>query len=529
MATTEPPAPPADARRWAALIFIGLAQLMIILDMTVVTVALPSLQRDLGFSDGDRQWIITAYTLAFGSLLLLGGRIADYTGRKRTFLIGLAGFAGASALGGAADSFGMLLCARALQGAFGALLGPSALSLLTVTFTRPKDRARAFGAWGAITAVGGAVGLLAGGALTEYLDWRWCLYINIPIALVAAVGGQALLSESRSAGRARFDVPGVLLVTGGLVAVVYGTGRAESDGWDSAPVAALLAGGAALLVVFALVERRVAAPMLPPRLVADRTRGGAYLGVGLATVGMFGAFLFMTYYLQTVKDYSPVKTGVAFLPMTLVVLVSAGGFASKLLPRVPPRTLIVPGLLMIAAGMLWLRTMETDTSYAGGVLVAELILGWGAGMVMPVAFDYATHGADERDAGIASASVNTAQQVSSSIGTALLNTLAAGTTADRLAEHAERGGDPGDPAAVKEAALDGFVTAGTWAAGGLVAGAVVVAVLMNTPRPAQRDNAAGDAADGGKDGGKDTAADGGADDGGPGDVPDAGAAAASRT
>ncbi|TDC80534.1 MFS transporter [Actinomadura sp. 7K507] len=480
MATTKAQDPAADSRRWAALFFIGLAQLMIVLDGTVVNIALPSLQRDLGISDGDRQWIITGYTLAFGSLLLLGGRIADYTGRKRTFLIGLLGFAGASALGGAAADFEMLLIARALQGGFAALLGPSALSLLTVTFTQPKERAKAFGIWGAITAVGGAIGLLAGGALTDYLDWRWCLYVSVPIALTAAVGGYAMLAESQNGGRARFDIPGVLLVTAGLVAIVYGTSQAESDGWGSAKVIGLLAGGAVLLAAFAFVEGRVPQPMLPPRLIASRTRGGAYLSAGLAMVGMFGAFLFMTYYLQVVKGYSPIRTGVAFLPMTVAVLVSAGGLATRLLPKLPPRMLIVPGMLLIAFGMLWLRTMEIGTAYVEGVLVSELLLGLGAGVIMPVAFNYATHGVDQRDAGIASASVNTAQQISSSLGTALINTIATSATADYLAAHASQGGSP---AFAKKAMLEGFVTAGTWTAGILLAGAVIVAVLMNTSRP----------------------------------------------
>ncbi|REE97602.1 EmrB/QacA subfamily drug resistance transporter [Thermomonospora umbrina] len=480
MATTQVRAPAVASRRWAALFFMGLAQLMIVLDGTVVNIALPSLQRDLGISDGDRQWIITAYTLAFGGLLLLGGRIADYTGRKRAFLIGLIGFAGASALGGAANDLETLLSARALQGAFAALLGPSALSLLTVTFTQPKERAKAFGIWGAITAVGGAIGLLAGGALTDYLDWRWCLYISVPIALIAVAGGYVLLTESRNEGGARFDVPGVLLVTGGLVAIVYATSRAESDGWGSTRVIGLLAGGAVLLAVFALVESRVAQPLLPPRLIADRTRGGAYLSVGLAMLGMFGAFLFMTYYLQVVKGYSPIRTGVAFLPMTVAVLMSAGGLATRLLPKVAPRMLIMPGLVLIASGMLWLRTMETDTGYVEGVLVSGLLLGFGAGMIMPVAFNYATHGVDRRDAGVASASVNTAQQISSSIGTALLNTIAIGATADYVASHASQGASP---AFAKTAMLEGFVAAGTWAAGILLAGALIVAILMNTPRP----------------------------------------------
>ncbi|MFI0351803.1 MFS transporter [Actinomadura sp. 9N407] len=477
MATTKAQAPAVSSRRWAALFFIGLAQLTIVLDGTVVNIALPSLQQDLMISDGDRQWIITAYTLAFGSLLLLGGRIADHTGRKRTFQIGLLGFAAASALGGAAGNFELLLTARALQGGFAALLGPSALSLLTVTFTEPKERAKAFGIWGAITAAGGAIGLLAGGALTDYLDWRWCLYISVPIAAIAAIGGHLVLTESRREGRARFDIPGVLLVTGGLVAIVYATGRAESGGWDSVEVIGLLAAGVVLLAAFAVVESRVPQPLLPPRLVADRTRGGAYLSVGLAMLAMFGAFLFMTYYMQVVKGYSPIRTGVAFLPMTVAVLISAGGLTARLLPKLPPRMLIVPGLLLIVFGMLWLRTMETDTAYVEGVLVSELLLGLGAGMIMPVAFNYATHGVDPGDAGIASATVNTAQQISSSIGTALLNTIATSATAAYIASHGT------SPAIAREAMLEGFVTAGTWAAGILLAGALVVVVLMNTPRP----------------------------------------------
>jgi EmrB/QacA subfamily drug resistance transporter len=484
MVDTKAPPPAAFPRRWGALGFIALAQLMIVLDGTVVNIALPSIQRDLGISDGDRQWVITAYTLAFGGLLLLGGRIADHVGRKRTFLVALLGFTTASALGGAASGFEMLLVARALQGAFGALLGPSALSLLTVMFTEAGERAKAFGAWGAVSAAGGAVGLLAGGALTDYLDWRWCLYINIPIALAAGIGGFMLLAESKREGRARFDIPGVVLVTGGLVAIVYGAGRAESDGWGSATVTGLLAAGAVLLAAFFLVERRVPQPLLPPRVIADRTRGAAYLAVGLAGAGMFGAFLFMTYYLQVVKGYSPIRTGVAFLPMVLTVLVSAGGISARLLPKVPPRALIVPGMLISACAMLWMLTLDPGTGYAQGVLVTGLLFGFGAGMILPVAMNYATRGVDQSDAGVASATVNASQQVGSSIGIALLNTIATSATADYLAAHGR------NPAVAKQALVEGFGTGSAWAAGILVAGALIVAVLMNTPRPEDQSVAA---------------------------------------
>ncbi|MBO2454372.1 MFS transporter [Actinomadura barringtoniae] len=473
----EAQAPAASSRRWVALFFIGLAQLMLILDATVVNIALPSIQRDLGISDADRQWVITAYSLAFGSLLLLGGRIADSVGRKRTFLIALVGFTAASALGGAAQNAEMLLAARALQGAFGALLQPSALSLLSVTFTEQKDRAKAFGIWGGITAAGGAIGLLAGGALTEYLDWRWCLYVNIPIAVVAAIGGYAILTDSRREDKARFDIPGVVLVTAGLVSIVYATSRAEADGWGSAKVTGLLAAGAVLLAAFFFVESRVRQPLLPLRVITDRTRGGAYFAVALSVIGMFGAFLFMTYYLQVVKGYSPVKTGVGFLPMAVAVLVSAAGLTSRLMPKLPPRTLIVPGMLVCAAGMLWMQTLDPTTSYASGVLVAQLLLGLGSGLIMPPAMNYATHGVAMNDMGVASATVNTSQQVGGSLGTALLNTIATSATADYIASHGRT------PAIAKQAVVEGFSTAGAWAAGIIIVGALIVAAVMNTPRP----------------------------------------------
>ncbi|MFD4999242.1 MFS transporter [Streptomyces buecherae] len=488
-APTDQPPTGAHPRRWLALLFIGMAQLMIVLDITIVNIALPSAQRDLDISAGDRQWVITAYTLAFGSLLLFGGRIADYTGRRRAFVIGLLGFAGASALGGAAENLGMLLAARALQGVFAALLAPSALSLLAVMFTEAKERAKAFGVFGAIAAGGGALGLVLGGLLTEYLDWRWCLYVNVPIAVAAVFGWYALPTDTRtSGGRARFDIPGVLLAVSGLVAVVYGCSEAEADGWGSGRVLGLLAAGVLLLAVFVVVERRVSTPLLPLRVVLDRTRGGAYLAVGLAMVGMFAMFLFLTYYLQTVKDYSAVVTGVAFLPLTAGVLFGAGGVATRLLPKVPPRALVAPGLLLAAAGAAWLIPLEPDSSYAAGVLPAELLVGMGMGLVMAPAMNYATHGVRPEDTGIASASVTTAQQIGGSIGTALLNTIAASTTSDYLSAHR-----PPTPDVARQALTEGFSDAFVAASLILVAAAAVVGALMNTPRPSRDANARTDA------------------------------------
>src|SRR5215218_10034993 len=289
---------PHHARRWAILVLLGIAQLMVVLDETIVNIALPSAQKALHFSDDDRQWIVTAYALAFGSLLLIGGRIGDLFGRKRVFIAGLLGFAVASAIGGAAQSFEVLVAARALQGAFGALLAPSALSLLTTTFTSADERGKAFGIYGAIAAGGGAVGLLLGGVLTEYLSWRWSLYVNLAFAIPAAIGALALLHNQAHAATARIDLPGTLTASGGLFALVYGFSNAETHSWGAASTIAFLAAGVALLAAFVAIQRRAEHPLLPLRVVLDRNRGGSYLAVGIVGAGMFGVFLFLTYYLQ---------------------------------------------------------------------------------------------------------------------------------------------------------------------------------------------------------------------------------------
>jgi MFS family permease len=286
-----------DPRRWWALAVIGLAQLMLVLDVTIVNIALPSAQRSLEMSDANRQWVITAYTLAFGGFLLLGGRFGDLLGRRRTLMVGLVGFAAASALGGAAQTVSMLLGARALQGIFGALLAPSALSLLALTFRNPVERAKAFGVFGAIAGGGSAIGLILGGALTDYASWRWTLFINVPIAILTVFGARAFIAaDIRSSQRVRFDVPGALLGTGGLVTLVYGFSRAEANGWGAAITLASLAAAAVLLLAFVFVERRVANPMLPMRIVRERNRAGAYLAVGVNAIGLFSTFFFLTFY-----------------------------------------------------------------------------------------------------------------------------------------------------------------------------------------------------------------------------------------
>ncbi len=469
-----------DPQRWKALVFIALAQLMVVLDATIVNIALPSAQKALHISDGDRQWVITAYTLAFGGLLLFGGRIADIVGRKRMFVIGLLGFAGASALGGAAVNTEMLLGARALQGAFGAMLAPAALSLLSVMFTEARERAKAFGVYGAIAGGGAAVGLILGGLLTEHLNWRWTLFVNVAFAVVAVAGAVGVIREpAGTRNRNGLDIPGVLLATGGLVALVYGFTRAESQGWGAASTIGLFVAAVLLLGVFVLVEARVAHPLLPPRVLANRNRGGVYLSLGLAVIGMFGLFLFLTYYLQLIKGYTPVRTGVAFLPMVAGMITGSTQIGARLMTRVAPRWLMGPGFLIGAAGMLMLTRISVTSPYAGVIMPGMILLGLGLGTAFMPAMSLATYRVEPRDAGVASAMVNTSQQVGGSIGTALLNTIAASATGTFAAAHRAA-----DPAAAKalaaQAAVHGYSVAIWWAVGILVISSALAFALINT-------------------------------------------------
>lgn len=485
MPSTEPRPPmagtdgadPSAARRWWILAVIGLAQLMVVLDATIVNIALPSAQHDLGFSDSDRQWVVTAYSLAFGSLLLLGGRLADLIGRKLVFLTGVAGFACASAVAGAAGSFGTLITGRALQGMFGALLAPAALSLLNTTFTQARERAKAFGVYGAIAGTGGAIGLLLGGLLTEHLSWRWTLYVNLWFAALTLAGGAVLLRRTRRDPGARLDLPGTLLVSAGLFGVVYGLSNAEPRGWDSAMTWGYLTGGACLIAAFAAWQTRAVHPLLPLRILLDRDRAASFAAVLVAASGMFGIFLFLTYYLQVSRHYSPVSTGLAFLPMIAALVVSAQIAANVTLPRLGPRVVVPVGLALAAAGMVWLTRIGLDTSYAGYVLPPLLVLGLGLGHVMPPAMNSATAGVTPNDAGVVSATVNTMQQVGGSIGTALLNTLA--TSA---ATHYLDGRTP-TPHVLAQARLHSFTTAFWWSAAVFALGLVCTGALYRTRKP----------------------------------------------
>ncbi|MFF2061743.1 MFS transporter [Streptomyces sp. NPDC058200] len=493
--TSEPGTSETDTHRWWALAVIATAQLMVVLDATIVNIALPSAQRELGLTNGNRQWVITAYTLAFGGLLLLGGRIADLVGRKRTFIIGLIGFAAASSIGGASSGPAMLFAARALQGVFAALLAPSALSLLTTTFTSGNDRAKAFGIFSAIAGGGSAIGLLLGGVLTEYLSWRWCLYVNVPIAVIAVIGAFTLLSDRAGTRGAHLDIPGVILGCGGLVAIVYGLSEAQSDSWTAPLVLGLLFGGIALLCAFTWWQTRSPAPLLPLRIVRDRNRGGSVLIMCLTTIGLFGAFLFMTYFLQNILGYSPLRTGLAFLPLSAAIIIGATQISARLLPRVGPRFLLTPGLLLAAGGLYSLTFIDTHSSYPAHILPGTTLLGLGLGLTFMPAIATGTSGVPPKDAGVTSATVNTAQQVGGSIGTALLNTIATTTTsaylAAHLAEAARKGGlTPAEKAnIVNTGTVHGFTVAIAWAAVILVVAAVIAAVLVTAGSPRSREAA----------------------------------------
>ena len=462
----------ASARRWWILGVVGLAQLMVVLDATIVNIALPSAQRALGFSIADRQWVVTAYSLAFGGLLLLGGRLSDLLGRRRMLIIGLVGFAASSALGGAANSFAILVIARGAQGAFGALLAPAALSTLTVTFTDPAERGRAFGVYGAIAGAGGAVGLLLGGFLTEYLSWRWCLYVNVVLAVFAVAGAVRLLTSYPRDPSVHIDWPGTVLVGAGLVAVVYGFSEAETKGWGAPETIGLLVAGVVLLAAFVLVERRVQHPLLPLRIILNRFRGGAYLAIGLSAIGVFGIFLFLTYYLQLTLAYSPVKSGLAFLPMIVTIVIASTTSSGVLMPRWGPRPLIPTGLLFAAGGMVILATqLGLHTSYPGQILPALVLTGAGLGLVFGCALNTATYGTGAADAGVASALVNTNQQVGGSIGTALLNTIAASALTSYVLTHG-RG-----PLVLAQAAVHSYVVA-FWVAAAILTASAVVCWLV---------------------------------------------------
>jgi EmrB/QacA subfamily drug resistance transporter len=470
-------ATPHHATRWLILAVIALAQLMIVLDISIVNIALPSAQKSLGFSNNDRQWIVTAYSLAFGSLLPLGGRIADLFGRKRTFLVGAVGFAAASAFGGAAQNFDMLVTGRAVQGLFAALLAPAALSLLTTTFTDAKERAMAFSVYGAVAGSGAAIGLLLGGVLTEHLSWRWTLYVNLIFAAIVLVGGMTLLRHRPADDRPKLDLIGTLLISTGLFGLVYGFSNAETHQWGSAQTWGFLAGGAVLVAAFTWWQTRSSHPLLPLRVLLDRDRGASFISVFVSGAGMFGIFLFLTYYLEETLNYSPVRTGLAFLPMILALIVVAAVSTNVLLPRIGPKIVVPFGMLLSAGALVWFTRLDVHSSYAVHVLPPLVVIGVGIGMSMPVAMNLATARVSAADAGVASATVNTMQQIGGSIGTALLNTLATSAATHYLA------GKRSTPDVLAHAQLHSYSTAFWWSAAFFAVGAVLTVLLYRRGVP----------------------------------------------
>src|ERR1700738_3979885 len=471
-ATLDRRTAPAD-RRWLVLVVAGVGPLMLVLDGTIVNIALPSAQQALGFSNGDRQWLVLAYALAFGSLLLVGGRLGDMFSRKWVFIAGLVGLAMPSAIGGAAGSFVVLVTARALQGAFGAVLAPAALGTLVSTFTDPRERGRAFGVFGSVAAGGSAIGLILGGALTEYLSWRWCLFVTVVSAPPAVVGALVYIRGGRLASRPLMDWIGAVLACAGPFAIVFGFSQAESAGWTAALTVGSLVCGVVLPAGFVVAERRVPHPLLPMRVIVDRARGGAYAAVGISGMAIFGTFLFLTFYLQVVKGYSPLTTGLLFLPMTICIVISSH-LSSNI--GLGPRGLSAAGMLLSAGGMALLTQVSVTSSYVSGVLPALLVLGLGLGLIFAQAINTATAGVAREDSGVASALVNTMQQVGGSIGTAALSTIALSATATYLIGH-----DAGAQAQAI-AATYGYTIAFGASAGLLVIGFILVIVLLPSRR-----------------------------------------------
>jgi EmrB/QacA subfamily drug resistance transporter len=454
-------------RRWLILAVIALAQLMVVLDLTIVNVALPSAQRALGFSTDTRQWIVTAYALAFGSLLLLGGRLGDLAGRKWTFTGGLLGFAVASAVGGAASSFTMLVAARAVQGVFAAILAPSALGLLATTFTEPPERGKAFGIYGAVAGGGSVLGLLLGGILTQAASWRLCMFVNLVLALPAAAGAVRLIASQPPQRRPALDLPGTAAASAGLFALVYGFSNAELYGWRAPLTIAMLGAAAVLLSGFLIVESRTAEPLLPLRVVADRARGGAYLALMTGSIAVFSVFLFLTYFLQRTRGLNPIETGLAFLPLTVGVAVASTVSNIRLIGRFGPRPVMAAGMAVGAGGMVWLAQLTPSSGYFAHVLAPLLVLGLGYGAANGPAFFTATANIDREDTGVASAMANTSQQAGGAIGAACLSTVFASAVSSWARLHP-----------LPDATVHGYTTAFWIAAAAFAVGAVIVGSLV---------------------------------------------------
>jgi EmrB/QacA subfamily drug resistance transporter len=465
-------APTPFTGRWRALGVVAVAQLLTALDATIVNIALPTAQHDLGFGDGRRQWVITAYTLTFAGLLLIGGRIADRVGRRTALLGGLGGFALASAIAGIAPTFEVLVAGRALQGAFAAVLAPTALSSIAVMFTDHAERGRAFAVYGAVASSGAIVGLVVGGALTELVSWRWCLLVNVVFAVGALVAGSRLLPRSEPNPTTPLPFASAALATTGLASLVYAASQAADHGWTAPRVWVPAVAGLGVLARFARRQARSSAPMLPLTLFGDRRRVLAYVAVTSGVVASFGLSLMLTYYFQAVLGWSPLHTGLAFLPLSAAVSVSGYAVSGVLARAVPARWLVSGGVALAGAGIGILSTLSLASGYATTVLPAMLLLGLGMGGVFTPAIQIVTSGVSPRDAGVAAAVANVAMQVGSSLGVAVLNSIAVSATRSYTGAS--------DPRA---ALVHGYAVSAGWVAVALVAVVVLVAAGLGRHSP----------------------------------------------
>lgn len=466
----------SSSRRWWVLAILALTQLVVVLDGTIVNIALPQAQIALGLSDSERQWVVTAYALAFGALLLLGGRIADYWGRKRTYLVGMAGFGVASVIGGIAQSGTELILARGLQGVFAALMAPAALALLTVTFPGGRERNTAFAVFGSVAGAGAGVGLVLGGLLTEFVDWRWCLLVNVPVVIVGIVAGALLVNESRAEGDNRYDWLGVVTVALGLGSLVFGFTLAE-ESWLSIGTIGFIAAGIVLLALFVWVESRVAQPLLPLRIVLDRVRGGAFLLQAIAGSVMIGATVYLTFHLQIVLGFSPLQAGLASLPLTIVIALVAP-LATRFLSRFGARPLMIAGPLFAASGLFLLSLITVGGDYLVQVLPALVLLGIGMSMLFVPMQNLALAGVAGHDAGAASATVNAAMQIGGSLGLSIFTTAYAAASGGVVVT---------DAASRLDAFVSGYSAAFAAAGIAMLVGCVLAIVLI---RPKRADAAA---------------------------------------
>jgi EmrB/QacA subfamily drug resistance transporter len=491
MSTADPPSQPQLVnaqsnphyeKRWLILVTVCLAQLMLLIDSTVVNVALPSAQRALHFSTANREWVITAYVLAFGSLLPLGGRMSDLWGRKLMFVIGAVGFAGASVVGGAAQSSTMLVVARASQGIFGALLAPAAIAMIAATFTDPAERAKAFGVFGAISGGAGALGLLLGGVLTSYVSWRWCMFVNVAFGALALLGAMTLMTNNTNPDKPRLDLLGTALATAGLFGIVFGAAKAETNGWGAAISLIPLIAGGVLLLAFLASQRRAAYPLMPLHVVGDRNRGSGLLVLFLATIAVFSMFLFLTYYFQGVLHYSPVKTGIAFLPLPVALVISAS-IVQRVVSRLPSRAFIGFGLLLCTAGMFLLTQIGVDTHYYAWTLGGLVLVGLGIGFATLVGLDMTSIGVGPEDVGVAGSLANVVQQIGPAIGIAVLSTVAATATTHFATGHT------GIDDLAAHATVHGFTVAFWYGTAIFAVAAVICTTLV---RPGTRTGASSD-------------------------------------